>query len=194
MNNQDLETRFKNEDDSFRFVIVCAMWITGFDVPTLSTLYLDKPLKSHTLMQAIARANRISEGKNNGLIVDYIETYTALLDALAIYGAGGAEGVGSGEEPEPPVKPKEELINQLEEALITAENFLKDEVSFDLQELIEASGLEKLAAMEKAVNAVYTNDETKSKFQILAREVFKKFKALQPDKVLNLYAPKKKCY
>jgi type I restriction enzyme R subunit len=91
MNTQDLETRFKDEDDPFRFVIVCAMWITGFDVPTLSTLYLDKPLKSHTLMQAIARANRISEGKNNGLIVDYIETYTALLDALAIYGSGGEE-------------------------------------------------------------------------------------------------------
>jgi type I restriction enzyme, R subunit len=89
MNTQDLETRFKDENDPFRFVIVCAMWITGFDVPTLSTLYLDKPLKSHTLMQAIARANRISEGKNNGLIVDYIETYTALLDALAIYGTGG---------------------------------------------------------------------------------------------------------
>ncbi|MBK9688634.1 MAG: type I restriction endonuclease subunit R [Saprospiraceae bacterium] len=114
MNTQDLETRFKNEDDPFRFVIVCAMWITGFDVPTLSTLYLDKPLKSHTLMQAIARANRISEGKNNGLIVDYIETYTALLDALAIYGSGGEDGNGGGgEKPEPPVKPKEELIEQL---------------------------------------------------------------------------------
>ena len=85
MNTQDLETRFKDENDPFRFVIVCAMWITGFDVPTLSTLYLDKPLKSHTLMQAIARANRISEGKNNGLIVDYIETYTALLDAAAVF-------------------------------------------------------------------------------------------------------------
>ncbi|MDX2248518.1 MAG: type I restriction endonuclease subunit R [Bacteroidia bacterium] len=190
MNTQDLETRFKDEDDPFRFVIVCAMWITGFDVPTLSTLYLDKPLKSHTLMQAIARANRISEGKNNGLIVDYIETYTALLDALAIYGSGGGEG-GGGEKPEPPVKPKEELIKQLEEALEATETFLQDEVSFNLQELIKADGLHKLAAMEKAVNAVYTNDETKRKFQVLAREVFKKYKALQPDKVLNQYAPRK---
>jgi len=190
MNTQDLETRFKDEDDPFRFVIVCAMWITGFDVPTLSTLYLDKPLKSHTLMQAIARANRISEGKNNGLIVDYIETYTALLDALAIYGSGGDEG-GGGEKPEPPVKPKEELIKQLEEALEATETFLQDEVSFDLQELIIADGLHKLAAIEKGVNAVYTNDETKRKFQILAREVFKKYKALQPDKVLNQYAPRK---
>lgn len=192
MNTQDLETRFKDEDDPFRFVIVCAMWITGFDVPTLSTLYLDKPLKSHTLMQAIARANRISEGKNNGLIVDYIETYTALLDALAIYGSGSDEGGNGGnEKPEPPVKPKEELINQLEEALEATETFLQDEVNFDLQELIKADGLHKLAAMEKAVNAVYTNDETKRKFQILAREVFKKYKALQPDKVLNQYAPRK---
>ncbi|MCX6250550.1 MAG: type I restriction endonuclease subunit R [Bacteroidetes bacterium] len=192
MNNQDLETRFKDENDPFRFVIVCAMWITGFDVPTLSTLYLDKPLKSHTLMQAIARANRISEGKNNGLIVDYIETYTALLDALAIYGTGGQEGGETGgEEPEPPVKPKEELIRQLELALVTVETFLKEEVTFDLYQLINANGLQKLSAMEKGVNAVYTNDETKSKFQILAREVFKKYKALQPDRVLNQYSPRK---
>ncbi len=191
MNTEDLEVRFKDENDPFRFVIVCAMWITGFDVPTLSTLYLDKPLKSHTLMQAIARANRISEGKNNGLIVDYIETYTALLDALAIYGPGGGNTNGGGEKPEAPVKPKEELVNQLEEALEATETFLQDEVNFNIQELINADGLHKLAAMEKAVNAVYTNDETKRKFQVLAREVFKKYKALQPDKVLNQYATKK---
>ncbi|WP_428329522.1 type I restriction endonuclease subunit R [Mucilaginibacter sp.] len=192
MNTQDIETRFKDENDSFRFVIVCAMWITGFDVPTLSTMYLDKPLKSHTLMQAIARANRISEGKNNGLIVDYIETYTALLDALAIYGSSGKNGNGEGgEKVEPPVKPKEELIRQLTEALLSTEAFLADEVDFNLHELVMAFGLEKLAAMERGVNAVYTNDETKRKFQILAREVFKKYKALQPDKVLNEYAARK---
>ncbi|MDD5578133.1 MAG: HsdR family type I site-specific deoxyribonuclease [Methylobacter sp.] len=187
MNNQDLETRFKDEDDPFRFVIVCAMWITGFDVPSLSTMYIDKPLKSHTLMQAIARANRISEGKNNGLIVDYIETYTALLDALAIYGTDG----DGGDKPEPPVKPKEELISLLEETLEATETFLQDEVNFDLQELIKAEGLHKLLAMEKAINAVYTNDETRQKYQILAREVFKKFKALQPDKVLRQFEARK---
>lgn len=192
MNTQDLETRFKTEDDPFRFVIVCAMWITGFDVPTLSTMYLDKPLKSHTLMQAIARANRTSEGKNNGLIVDYIETYTALLDALAVYGSGG-QGEGSKEDGKEnaPLEPNTELIKLLEDAIEATEAFLKDEVNFDLKELISADGLYKLATMEKAVNAVYTNDETKRKFQILAREVFKKYKALQPHKVLNQYAPRK---
>ena len=192
MNTQDLETRFKDDGDPFRFVIVCAMWITGFDVQTLSTMYIDKPLKSHTLMQTIARANRISEGKNNGLIVDYIESYTALLDALAIYGTGG-ENTGSGGEgkPEPPVKPKEELIRLLDETLTSTEDFLQDEVDFNIYELINASGLEKIAALEKGVNAVYTNDETKRKFQVLAREVFKKYKALQPDKILSQYSPRK---
>lgn len=192
MNSEDLETRFKEEGDSFRFVIVCAMWITGFDVPTLSTLYIDKPLKSHTLMQAIARANRTSEGKNNGLIVDYIETYTALLDALAIYGTGSDAKDGKKPEGEkPPLEPNTELINLLEDTITATEVFLHEEVHFNLQELIIADGLYKLAAMEKAMNAVYTNDETKRKFQILAREVFKKYKALQPHKILKQFAPKK---
>ena len=193
MNTQDLETRFKDENDPFRFVIVCAMWITGFDVPSLSTLYLDKPLKSHTLMQAIARANRINEGKNNGLIVDYIETYTALLAALADYAQGGDDGGGGTEKPDPPpVEPTEKLIKLLEEALQATETFLCDEVKYDLQELIRAADkLCKLATLDKAMNAVKTNDETKRKFQVLAREVFKKYKALQPNKVLNKYAPRK---
>jgi type I restriction enzyme, R subunit len=188
MNTQDLETRFKDEEDSFRLVIVCAMWITGFDVPCLSTLYIDKPLQSHTLMQAIARANRISEGKNNGLIVDYIETYTALLDALAIYGTGGGEP----EEIEPPLKKKEELVRLLDEAIVSTESFLQDELNYNLNDLVNSSDkLQKLLALEKAIDAVYTNDETKRKFQILSREVFKKYKALQPDKVLNEYASRK---
>jgi type I restriction enzyme R subunit len=192
MNSQDLEVRFKEEDDPFRFVIVCAMWITGFDVPTLSTMYLDKPLKSHTLMQAIARANRTSEGKNNGLIVDYIETYKALLDALAIYGAGGGDNNGeNGDQNKPPLEPNSELVHLLEEALANTETYLLDEVSFNLQDLTSSVGLDKLLALEKGVNAVYTNDETKLKFEILAREVFKKYKALQPHKLLNEFAPRR---
>jgi type I restriction enzyme R subunit len=198
INTQDLEARFKEESDPFRLVIVCAMWITGFDVPSLSTLYIDKPLKSHTLMQAIARANRINDGKNNGLIVDYIETYTALLNALSLYGdegggggGGDGEGGGPGDEKEPPVNPLKKLIELLEEALKATESFLKDEVNFELSELLNSDKLQKLAAIEKGINAVNTNDETKRKFQILSREVFKKYKALQPNKVLNQYSPKK---
>lgn len=140
-------------------------------------------------MQAIARANRISQGKNNGLIVDYIETYKSLLEVLAIYGSSGAGGPDA--PPEPPVKPKEALIGELEEALAATETFLREEVDFALEALINSPGLEKLAALDRAIDAVYTNDETKRKFQVLAREVFRKFKALQPDKALNAYAPRK---
>ena len=81
----DLETAFKKEGHPFRIAIVCAMWLTGFDVPCLSTMYLDKPLKAHTLMQAIARANRVNEGKNNGLIVDYCGILKNLRKALATF-------------------------------------------------------------------------------------------------------------
>jgi len=192
MNMQDLEVRFKEESDPFRFVIVCAMWITGFDVPSLSTLYIDKPLKSHTLMQAIARANRINEGKNNGLIVDYIETYKSLLDALAIYGSDRKKSPEDNPINEPVVKPKTELIKQLEEALNTTELFLKNEVGFNIGELVNTKDkLLKLKLIKNGKNAIYTNDITKRKFLLLAREVFIKYNALLPDKILNNYESRK---
>lgn len=187
MNKRDLEKDFKDEDHPFRIAIVCAMWITGFDVKSLSTLYIDKPLKSHTLMQTIARANRVHQGKNNGLIVDYIETYKALLEALAIYAIGGEKGNGKVKDPEMPVKPLEELIKELQEAIDSTLLFLKEEVDFDIKDLVNSAGLEKLAALQNGVNAVYTSDETKNKFGVMAREVFKKYKALMPDQAINKF-------
>lgn len=182
MNTRDLETEFKDESNPFRFAVVCAKWITGFDVKSLSTLYLDKPLKSHTLMQTIARANRVHEGKNNGLIVDYIETYKALLEALAIYAVGGDKKPT--DDPEAPVKPLEELIANLQEVIDTTVSFLKDEVQFDIDTIINSKGLERIAAISKGVDAVYTNDETKNKYGVLSREVFKKYKALMPNSAI----------
>lgn len=85
MEQNELDKDFKDEDNPFRIVFVCAMWLTGFDVPSLGNLYLDKPLKDHTLMQTIARANRVNEGKENGLIVDYIGIVPYLEKALAEY-------------------------------------------------------------------------------------------------------------
>lgn len=191
MNTRDLEKEFKEEDHPFRLVIVCAMWITGFDVPSLSTLYLDKPLKSHTLMQTIARANRVHSGKNNGLIVDYIETYKALLEALAIYAIGGEKGGSGGEGTEMPVRPLEELVSDLKESIETVFRFFKDELDFDLQEVVDAEGLDLLLAISKGVDAVYTTDETKSKFGVMAREVFKKYMALMPDLSINQFKPQR---
>ena len=88
MVDEDLDSRFKDPDDPFRLVFVCAMWLTGFDAPSTSTLYLDKPMRNHTLMQTIARANRVFVEKENGLIVDYIGVFRNLEKALAIYGSG----------------------------------------------------------------------------------------------------------
>ena len=87
MEKRELDKEFKDLSNPLRVVFVCAMWLTGFDVKCLSCLYLDKPLKAHTLMQTIARANRVNEGKSNGLIIDYIGIVKALRKALADYTA-----------------------------------------------------------------------------------------------------------
>src|SRR5207248_3463545 len=99
MVTQDLDTKFKDPANPFRLVFVCAMWMTGFDVPSCSTIYLDKPMRNHTLMQTIARANRVVEGKNNGLIVDYIGVFRDLQEALAIYGSAAGGGIQEGDTP-----------------------------------------------------------------------------------------------
>ncbi len=97
MLKESLDEKFKDPtSDPLRLVFVCAMWITGFDVPTCSTIYLDKPMRSHTLMQTIARANRVAPGKESGLIVDYVGIFRALQDALAIYARPeGGEGAAA---------------------------------------------------------------------------------------------------
>ncbi len=87
----DVEDAFKDPKHPFRVAIVCAMWLTGFDVECLSTLYIDKPMKAHTLMQAIARANRVYPGKDFGLIVDYNGMLKSLREALAQYALGDDE-------------------------------------------------------------------------------------------------------
>lgn len=183
MNFRDLETEFKDPNNPFRFVIVCAMWITGFDVPSLSTLYIDKPLKAHTLMQTIARANRINEGKENGLIVDYIETYKDLLKALSVYGEG--EGGGKGSSDDPPVKPKEVQIEELKLAIENLKQYL-NELGFDLIHLIKQKNkLLKTSLLADAINCINQNDNTRNKFLLLARDVFRKFNALMPDDALK---------
>ena len=189
MNERDLEKEFKEDDHPFRLVIVCAMWLTGFDVKSLSTLYIDKPMKSHTLMQTIARANQVhDEWKNNGLIVDYIETYKALLEALAIYAIGGDKGKPgeTGGDIEAPVKPMEDLVAELKETIEATEEFLK-EYDFHLSDVIRGEGVWKINAIERGVSAVCRNDESRNKFGVLGREVFKKYKAILPDTAIYAF-------
>ena len=118
-----LDDAFKAEEHPLRVAIVCAMWLTGFDVPSLSTLYLDKPLKAHTLMQAIARANRVNEGKNNGLIVDYCGILKHLRKALATFAGTQSEGEGGETDP---AQPDDELLADLAEAISFVRAFLEE--------------------------------------------------------------------
>lgn len=171
----DAELAFKNEKHPFRVAIVCAMWLTGFDVPSLSTLYLDMPLKAHTLMQAIARANRVYEGKNNGLIVDYCGILKNLRKALATFAVGDTNTSGSGKDNDP-LKPKEELIEDLAEAITLVRDYLSER-GFNLSDLINVKGFELIAAITRAKEAVNMSEETRKRFEINAREVFKLFKA-----------------
>lgn len=180
-----VEDAFKKADHPFRVAIVCAMWLTGFDVPTLATLYLDKPLKAHTLMQAIARANRVAEGKNNGLIVDYCGILKNLRKALATYAGGAGGDASAGPEPDP-VKPPEELIADLAEAIDVAEDFLSAQ-GFRLLDIIDLTGFARNKAILDAKEVVNANDETRKLFQIMAREVFKKFKACVNFREVNAY-------
>ena len=178
----DVETAFKDPSHRFRVAIVCAMWMTGFDVECLSTLYIDKPMKAHTLMQAIARANRVYPGKDFGLIVDYNGMLRSLREALAQY-ALGDDGAG-GEEI---VTPIEERVQALIEAIEATEAHLRS-LGFDPAALIGSTGFARIKGLKDAVEVVYTSDETKRRFEVLARQVFVRFKALAMEPSSFAYA------
>lgn len=173
-----LDSAFKKEEHPFRIAIVCAMWMTGFDVPSLSTLYLDKPLKAHTLMQAIARANRVHEGKNNGLIVDYCGILKNLREALATFAgrADSGHGAEEGDGTRNPAMPEEELMAELQESIALVRVFLSQRGA-SLDNIIRNTGFERNAAILAAKEAVNENDETRKRFEVMCREVFRKFKA-----------------
>jgi len=162
MEKRELDKEFKDSKNPLRVVFVCAMWLTGFDVKCLSCLYLDKPLKAHTLMQAIARANRVSEGKSNGLIIDYIGIVKALRKALADYTANnnGAD----------PTIDKEELVARIIEVVEKTKEFLEQK-EFELEKLIGAVDFAKLAYLQEAANAVCGSIEDKKIFTTYASEL-----------------------
>ena len=178
----DVETAFKNPDHPFRVAIVCAMWLTGFDVECLSTLYIDKPMKAHSLMQAIARANRVYPGKDFGLIVDYNGMLKSLREALAQYALG--EDDEGGEEI---VTPIEDRLQALIEAIEATEAHLSG-LGFDPSTLIGSTGFSRIKGLKDAVEAAYTSDEAKRRFEVVARQVFTRFKSLTTEPSAFAYA------
>ncbi|EXF27850.1 deoxyribonuclease HsdR [Finegoldia magna ALB8] len=177
MEKRDLDKEFKDSKNPLRIVFVCAMWLTGFDVKCLSCLYLDKPLKAHTLMQAIARANRVCEGKSNGLIIDYIGIVKALRKALADYTANV-----SGNEGSDPTIDKDELIVRIIETIGKADEFL-NENNFDLEMLINAYDFMKLSYLQEAANAVCGSIEDKKTFTTYASELNRLMKYTDRDDI-----------
>ncbi len=163
MEKRELDKEFKDKSNPLRIVFVCAMWLTGFDVKCLACLYLDKPLKAHTLMQTIARANRVAEGKSNGLVIDYIGIVKALRRALADYTANTPGG-------NDPTVDKEKLIEKIQEAITGAEAFLLER-GFSLAKLIAAKDFAKLALLQDAANVVCESPESKKAYSTYASEI-----------------------
>lgn len=184
MNEENLGEKFKDSKDPLRLVFVCAMWITGFDVPSCSTIYLDKPMKNHTLMQTIARANRKYPGKEAGLIVDYVGVFRKLQEALAIYGGASSGEDGEGE----PIKNKAELVEYLKHLLARGISFLSEH-GVNAQVIKDAQGFEKVAKLDDAVEQLIANEETKNSFMSQARIVSRVYRAILPDPDANELAP-----
>ena len=178
MEKRELDKEFKDKDNKLRVVFVCAMWLTGFDVKTLSCLYIDKPMKAHTLMQTIARANRVAEGKTNGLIIDYIGIVKALRQALADYTANPEGGEGGND----PTIDKQELIKHVHEAIAAATSFLKEH-EFELQNLIEADNFYKLFLLKEAANAMCETAEVRKTYCTYATTLLKLWKYLDREDI-----------
>ena len=177
MEKRELDKEFKDKDSKLRVVFVCAMWLTGFDVKTLSCLYIDKPMKAHTLMQTIARANRVAEGKTNGLIIDYIGIVKALRQALADYTAN-PDGEGGND----PTIDKKELIKHVHETIVAATAFLSEH-NFELKNLIEADNFFKLSLLKKAANAMCATAEIRKKYCTYATTLLKFWKYLDREDI-----------
>ena len=150
---KELERRFKSEepDEKFKIAIVVDMWLTGFDVPQLGTMYIDKPMKAHNLMQAIARVNRVYKDKKGGLIVDYIGLKGWLLDALKTYTTRDQNKISD----------TEELVNVLLDKIEIIDNMFND---FDYSNFKELDNTGKYQLIRDGANLMLSTEDTKRRY------------------------------
>ena len=181
MLREDLAGHFKQADHPLRLVFVCAMWITGFDVPTCSTMYLDKPIRNHTLMQTIARANRRAPGKQAGVIVDYVGVFANLQRALAVY-ASPHNGAA-------PIRDVGALVAALEEAVGAAEEACRA-AGADLPAILAAPKAQRAGRISAAVEALVAPDERRRGFLRLSDAAVRAYKAVLPDNRAAPYFPR----
>ena len=171
---RDIEDRFKDVEDPLQLVFVCAMWLTGFDVPNLSTLYLDKPMKGHTLMQAIARANRVYQGKSSGMVVDYVNVFKYMKKALSEY-ATGDDGT------EYPAKDIDKLIDYIDATIVEAEDFLQS-LDISLDKIIgESNTLDRLDELRSAYDTIVAKDQGTEQFKVILNTLMNLYEASKPE-------------
>ncbi|MCP5248142.1 MAG: type I restriction endonuclease subunit R [Candidatus Accumulibacter sp.] len=181
-----LDEKFKDSDDPLRLVFVCAMWLTGFDAPSCSTVYLDKPMRNHTLMQSIARANRVFPGKHSGIIVDYANVFVSLEKALAIYGAG--------KDGKSPVKDKQQLVEELRKAVVDATAFCAMHgVMLGEIEAAAAGSIERLSRIQDGMNALISPDPLRRDFFAHERLVSMLYGAVKPNPAVAEFASRVAC-
>jgi len=172
-NGFDIEDNFKDPDHPLSLVFVCAKWLTGFDAPSVSTLYLDKPMKGHTLMQTIARANRVFPGKVNGIIVDFLDVFKYLKRALADY--------ASLNDGEMPVKDIEFLLDQLNQAIEMTVAFCNKQ-KIDLSRVVtENNVFHNLSLFNDYANIIVGNDDIRNEFSVLTNTIYNLYESLRPD-------------
>lgn len=171
---KDIEDRFKDVSDPLQLVFVCAMWLTGFDVPNLSTLYLDKPMKGHTLMQAIARANRVYQGKSSGMVVDYVNVFKYMKKALSEY-ATGDDGT------EYPAKDIDKLIDYIDATIVEADDFLQS-LDISLDKIIgESNTLDRLDELRSAYDTIVAKDQGTEQFKVILNTLMNLYEASKPE-------------
>lgn len=176
MIEEKLDDKFKDPNDPLRLVFVCAMWLTGFDAPNCSTVYLDKPMRNHTLMQTIARANRVYPGKQSGLIVDYANVFVSLEKALAIYGKGSGG--------EMPVRDKKALADELRYAVNDANVYcLEHGVALAEIEAMPTANFAQAGAISAAADRLMAPEAIKRDFLALEALVGSLYRAVKPDPV-----------
>ena len=176
MVKRKLELEFKKPEHPFRVAIVCAMWLTGFDVKCLATIYLDKPMQGHTLMQAIARVNRVGGGKKHGLVIDYNGMLKSLRKALATFAQGDRSGTGEDDT----VRETRAAVAEYAHSLKQAREHLAG-MEFDLGALITAKGYAKQELLLTAVNLLCKSEEKRKTYQVMVEDIQARYRSLFPD-------------
>ena len=167
-----LDKQFKNDDSNFKIAVVVDMWITGFDVPSLAVMYIDKPLQKHMLIQTISRVNRVFDGKDKGLVVDYIGFKNAMLEAVKKYGS-----------------PQENPVDELKISLAIFRNHLAllSELTsnFDAKKFFVGTPLERLNCLNAAAEFVQTKKDTETRFMSLSKKLKAAYLIVYPSGELS---------